>query len=76
MPKSRIFIILTIVCALVLVATGLFACGPKDVVPEDGRVVAVATAMDTVYAAMVASDEPTDPVQRPFTTASGSLSWL
>ena len=56
MLKSRIFIILTIVCALVLVATGLFACGPKDVVPEDGRVVAVATAMDTVYAAMVASD--------------------
>ena len=60
MPKSRLLIILTVICALVLVATGLFACRPKDTpIPEDGRVVAVATAMDTVYAAMVASDGST-----------------
>ena len=44
-------------CVLVLVATGLFACKRREEVdPNAGRVVAVATAMDTVYAAMLSSD--------------------
>ena len=47
MRKSRILLLLSVLCVLVLSVTGLFACKPK-VVPEDGRVVAVATAMDAV----------------------------
>ena len=57
MRKSRILILLTLLCVLVLVATGLFACKRREEVdPNAGRVVAVATAMDTVYAAMLSSD--------------------
>ncbi len=57
MRKHRILLILTFLCVLVLAVTGLFACKPKEVVdPNAGRVVAVATAMDTVYGAMLASD--------------------
>ncbi len=57
MRKFRILIVLSVFVALVLLATGLFACKKPQVVdPNEGRVVAVATAMDTVYAAMLASD--------------------
>ena len=57
MRKSRIFIVLSVLLVLVLVATGLFACKKRPTTdPEEGRVVAVASAMDTVYSAMVASD--------------------
>ncbi len=48
-------------CVLVLLATGLFACKKKTVVdPSEGRVVTVATAMETVYAAMLSSDGSVD----------------
>ena len=57
MRKSRIFIFLSVFLVLVLLATGLFACKKDPVVdPAEGRVVAVASAMDTIYSAMVASD--------------------
>ena len=57
MRKSRILLLLSILCVLVVAATALFACGktsPSDL--SKGRVVSVASAMDTIYAAMVASD--------------------
>ena len=57
MRKPRILFILTFLCVLVLAVTGLFACKkPQPVDPNEGRVVAVATAMDAVYAAMLSSD--------------------
>ena len=58
MRKSRIVIILSVLCVLALIATGLFACGNTEPIvdPSEGRVVAVGSAMDTVYAAMLAQD--------------------
>ena len=57
MRKSRIVIIISFLLILALLATGLFACKKKKTEdPSEGRVVAVSTAMDTIYAAMTDSD--------------------
>ena len=61
MRKSRVILFLSLLCVLVLLATGLFACKKKTITdPSEGRVVTVATAMETVYAAMLSSDGSVD----------------
>ena len=55
MRKSRIAIIISVLCILALLAMGLFACGNKEE-ESNVRTVAVASAMDTIYSAMVSSD--------------------
>ena len=57
MRKSRFIILLSVLCVLALFACGFSACKKIDVVPSpDGRVTPVGTAMNTVYAAMLAAD--------------------
>ena len=57
MRKSRIVIIISVLLVVALLAVGLFACKEKVVEdPSEGRVVPVATAVQTVYGAMESSD--------------------
>ena len=57
MRKSSILVILSVLCVLALLACGFSACKkiPVEQSP-DGRVTPVATAMNTVYASMLAAD--------------------
>lgn len=57
MRKSRLLVLIGILCVFALLAAGLFACKPvEDPSGDQGRVTPVATAMNTVYAAMTAAD--------------------
>ena len=57
MRKSTILVILTVLCVLALVACGFSACKKIPVQESpDGRVTPVATAMNTIYASMLAAD--------------------
>lgn len=57
MRKTRIVVIISVLLVVALLAVGLFACRKKVVEdPSEGRVVPVATAVQTVYGAMEASD--------------------
>ena len=58
MYKRHIFVIISVLCVLALLACGLFACNKvgEKTDPTAGRVTPVGTAMNTVYGAMVASD--------------------
>ena len=57
MRKSTILVILSVLCVLALIACGFSACKKIPVQESsDGRVTPVATAMNTVYASMLAAD--------------------
>ncbi|MBQ7712788.1 MAG: hypothetical protein IJT69_03100 [Clostridia bacterium] len=57
MRRNTVIIILSVLCVLALVACGFSACKKIEVEPSpDGRVTPVATAMNTVYASMLAAD--------------------
>ena len=72
MRKSTVLVILSVLCVLALVACVFSACKKIPVQESpDGRVTPVATAMNTVYASMLASD-PTSGINNFTMTLSGT----
>lgn len=70
MRKKIITLIITVLCVLSLLTLGLFACGKverKDT-PEEGRMITVSSAMNTLSKALLAADGSKD--TRFFTLAS------